>query len=87
MLIMFESLQENLSSALKTLRGRGKLSEANMRDGLALVQRALLEADVSVAIAKDFIGRVGQEAVGERVLKSLDPPSNWWASSTRSWST
>ncbi len=44
---MFESLQEGLSSALKTLRGKGKLTEANMRDGLALVQQALLEADVS----------------------------------------
>jgi signal recognition particle subunit SRP54 len=70
---MFESLQDNISSALRTLRGRGKLSESNMREGLALVQRALLEADVSVALAKDFIGRVGEQAVGERVLKSLDP--------------
>ena len=44
-----------------------------MREGLALVQRALLEADVSVSVAKDFIARVGEQAVGERVLKSLDP--------------
>ncbi|MGA2034930.1 MAG: signal recognition particle receptor subunit alpha, partial [Thermoguttaceae bacterium] len=70
---MFESLQENLRSALKTLRGRGRLSESNMRDGLALVQRALLEADVSVSVAKDFVGRVAEQAVGETVLKSLDP--------------
>ncbi len=70
---MFESLQENMLSALRTLRGRGRLTEANMREGLALVQRALLEADVSVAVAKDFIARVGQQAVGEHVLKSLDP--------------
>jgi signal recognition particle subunit SRP54 len=70
---MFESLQESLGSALKALRGRGSLSESNMRDGLKLVQRALLEADVSLPVVKDFIDRVSQQAVGERVLKSLDP--------------
>jgi signal recognition particle subunit SRP54 len=70
---MFESLQENLAGALKTLRGKGKLSESNMRDGLALVQKALLEADVSYGVVKDFIGRVSEKALGERVLSSLDP--------------
>jgi signal recognition particle subunit SRP54 len=70
---MFESLTENINSALGTLRGRGKLSESNMRDGLDLVQRALLEADVSFSVAKDFIDRVSEQAVGERVLKLLDP--------------
>jgi signal recognition particle subunit SRP54 len=70
---MFESLQENLSSALRTLRGRGKLTEANMREGLRLVEQALLEADVSFPVVKNFMGRVSQEAVGERVLKSLNP--------------
>ncbi len=70
---MFESLQEGLSGALKTLRGKGKLSESNMRDGLGLVQTALLEADVSYPVVKDFIGKVSQEALGERVLSSLDP--------------
>ena len=70
---MFESLQENLSSALRALRGRGRLTESNMRDGLQLVERALLEADVSLPVVKDFMGRVNQQAVGETVLKSLDP--------------
>jgi signal recognition particle subunit SRP54 len=70
---MFESLQENLSSALRTLRGRGRLTESNMHDGLHLVQRALLEADVSLPVVKDFMASVGEQAVGERVLKSLDP--------------
>lgn len=70
---MFESLHENLTSALRTLRGRGKLTEANMRDGLRLVQQALLEADVSFPVVKQFMDRVSQEAVGERVMKSLDP--------------
>ena len=70
---MFEALQDGLSSALKTLRGHGKLSEANMRDGLKLVERSLLEADVSFPVVREFMGRVSEQAVGERVLKSLNP--------------
>ena len=54
---MFESLTENINAAIGTLRGCGKLSESNMRDGLNQVQRALLEADVSFSVAKDFIAR------------------------------
>ena len=65
---MFESLQEGLSSALKTLRGKGKLTESNMRDGLDLVEKALLEADVSYSVVKDFMARVTEQAVGEKVL-------------------
>ncbi len=70
---MFESLQDSLGSAIKTLRGKGKLTEANMRDGLRLVQQGLLEADVSLAVVKEFMARVTEQAVGERVLKLLDP--------------
>ncbi|HJQ79105.1 MAG TPA: signal recognition particle protein, partial [Lacipirellulaceae bacterium] len=70
---MFEALQDGLSSALKTLRGHGKLSESNMRDGLKLVERSLLEADVSFPVVREFMGRVSDQAVGERVLKSLNP--------------
>jgi len=70
---MFEVLQESLNSAIRTLRGRGTLSESNMRDGLKLVERALLEADVSLLVAKDFVNRVSEQAIGERVLKSIDP--------------
>lgn len=70
---MFESLQDGLAGALKSLRGKGKLTESNMRDGLRLVQQSLLEADVSFSVVKDFMARVTEQAVGERVLKSLDP--------------
>ncbi len=70
---MFESLQEGLSSAFRSLRGRGKLTEANMRDVLGQVRTALLEADVSLPVVKDFIARVSEQALGEHVLKSLDP--------------
>jgi signal recognition particle subunit SRP54 len=70
---MFEALQDGLSSALKTLRGQGKLTETNMRDGLKLVERSLLEADVSFPVVREFMDRVSEQAVGERVLKSLNP--------------
>jgi signal recognition particle subunit SRP54 len=70
---MFESLQDSLSSALRALRGRGRLTESNMREGLQSVQRALLEADVSLPVVKTFMDRVNDQAVGETVLKSLDP--------------
>jgi signal recognition particle subunit SRP54 len=70
---MFDALQENLSTAFRSLRGKGKLSESNMRDGLRQVREALLEADVSLPVVKDFMQRVSEQALGERVLKSLDP--------------
>jgi signal recognition particle subunit SRP54 len=70
---MFESLQEGLSSALRTLSGKAKLTESNMRDGLRLVQQSLLEADVSFPVVKQFMDRVSEQAVGEQVLKSLRP--------------
>src|SRR5690606_5159408 len=70
---MSESLQEGLSSAFKTLRGQGKLTESNMRDGLKLVERSLLEADVNCQVVRDFMARVTEQAVGEKVLKSLNP--------------
>jgi signal recognition particle subunit SRP54 len=70
---MFEALQDGLSSALKTMRGHGKLSESNMRDGLKLVEKSLLEADVSFSVVRDFMSHVTEQAVGERVLKSLNP--------------
>jgi signal recognition particle subunit SRP54 len=70
---MFESLQENLRAALKTLQGKGKLTEANMRDGLRLVEQSLVEADVSYAVVQDFMADVSGRALGKRVLLSLDP--------------
>ena len=70
---MFEALSASLSSALQSLRGRGKLTEANMREGLAQVRTALLEADVSYDVADEFLNRVVAGATGARVLESLDP--------------
>ena len=70
---MLDSLQDGLRSALKTLRGKGRLTEANMREGLKMVENALLEADVSYSVVKDFMGDVTEKAVGQDVLKSLNP--------------
>jgi signal recognition particle subunit SRP54 len=70
---MFESLSEGLQSAFKSLRGKGKLTESNMRDGLQLVEQAMLEADVSYAVVQDFMEQVSQRALGQKVLLSLKP--------------
>lgn len=70
---MFESLQTGIQAAVKTLRGKGKLTEGNMRDALELVQQSLLEADVSYEVVQDFMKRVSERAMGRRVLLSLDP--------------
>jgi signal recognition particle subunit SRP54 len=70
---MFESLQDGLAGAFKTLRGRGTLSEANMREGLGLVEQSLLEADVSYSVVQEFMAKVSEKALGEKVLGSLKP--------------
>ncbi len=70
---MFEGIQRGLSEAFKKLRGRGRLTEANVRDGLREVRRALLEADVNFTVANDFINRVTERSVGQEVLRTLDP--------------
>lgn len=70
---MFESLTDKLTSALRNLRGVGKLSEENMADALKEVRAALLAADVHFKVAREFIDRVQQACVGQEVLKSVTP--------------
>src|SRR6266849_2494963 len=70
---MFEGIQRGLSEAFKKLRGRGRLTESNVRDGLREVRRALLEADVNFTVANEFIERVTEKSVGQEVLRTLDP--------------
>jgi len=70
---MFDSLQDGLKGAFKSLRGHGKLTEANMREGLKMVENSLLEADVSIDVVRTFMGRVTEQALGEKVLLSLRP--------------
>ena len=70
---MFESLSESLGSVFRKLSGKGKLSEANIEEGLQEVRRALLAADVSFKIVKDFIDKVKAAALGAEVLKTVNP--------------
>ncbi len=70
---MFEELSTKLEGVFKTLRGRGKLTEANVEEALKEVRRALLEADVNFRVVKDFIARVSEKALGQKVLTSITP--------------
>ncbi|GBD36423.1 Signal recognition particle protein [bacterium HR36] len=70
---MFETIQKALGNALQKLMGRGRLTEANIREGLEEVRRALLEADVNYHVAQAFIGRVAQKAIGQQVIRSINP--------------
>ncbi len=69
----FESLSEKLSAAFKKLRGKGRLNEADVKEAMREVRLALLEADVSYKVVKDFVKRVSERAVGQEVLESLSP--------------
>ena len=70
---MFETISERLSRTLGKLRGGARLTEENVGDALREVRRALLEADVALPVAREFLGRVRERAVGQEVLKSLTP--------------
>ena len=69
----FEGLTEKLSSAFKKLRNKGRLTEADVKEAMREIRLALLEADVSYKVVKDFIKRVTEKAVGSEVLESLTP--------------
>ncbi len=69
----FESLSEKLQNVFKNLRGKGKLSEADVKAALKEVKMALLEADVNFKVVKNFVASVQERAVGEEVLSSLTP--------------
>jgi len=70
---MFEALSDRLSGIVRGLTGRGRLSEDNVKESLRDVRRALLEADVQVGVAREFVANVEKRAIGEDVLKSLTP--------------
>ena len=70
---MFDTLSGNLGSVFDRLRGRGALSEADVREAMREIRVALLEADVALPVARDFINRVTEKAVGASVLKSVKP--------------
>ena len=69
----FEGLSDKLNGVFKRLKSRGKLTEADVKEAMREVKMALLEADVSYKVVKEFVGKVTERAVGEEVLKSLTP--------------
>ena len=69
----FESLADRLGSVFKKLRGKGKISESDLKEAMKEVKRALLEADVNFKVVKDFINGVSEKALGQNVLESLTP--------------
>ena len=69
----FEGLSEKLGGVFKRLKSRGKLTESDVREAMREVKMALLEADVSYKVVKDFVAKVTEKAVGEEVLTSLTP--------------
>src|SRR6476620_4269515 len=70
---MFSQLGDKLQDIFKDLRGHGSITEANINDALRQVRLALLEADVDFQVAKSFIARVKEKALGENVLRSVTP--------------
>ena len=69
----FESLTEKLSATFKRLRGKGRLSEADVKEAMKEIKMALLEADVNFKVVKNFVATVSQRAVGTDVMESLTP--------------
>jgi signal recognition particle subunit SRP54 len=70
---MFENLQERFGRVLDNVRGRGRLTEENIRDSMREVRMALLEADVALPVVRQFVDQVREKALGEAVMKSLTP--------------
>jgi signal recognition particle subunit SRP54 len=69
----FESLSEKLNGIFKKLRGKGRLSEADVKEAMRQVRMVLLEADVSYKVVKDFVKTVSEKAAGTEILESLNP--------------
>lgn len=72
----FEGLTEKLSSVFKRMRNKGRMTEADVKEAMREIRLALLEADVSYKVVKDFVQKVTQEAIGADVLESLTPAQN-----------
>ncbi|MCK0204217.1 signal recognition particle protein [Ornithobacterium rhinotracheale] len=70
---MFQSLQDKLDNALHTLKGHGHISEINVAETIKEIRRALVDADVSYKVAKDFTNKVKDKAIGQNVLTTLNP--------------
>ena len=69
----FDSLTDKLQNVFRKLRSKGTITEADVKEAMKEVKRALLEADVNFKVVKQFINSVSERAVGEEVLKGLNP--------------
>ena len=70
---MFDNLTDKFTDAIQSLSGKGTISEKNIEDALKDVRTALLEADVNFKVVKSFISDVKEEAIGEKVIRGVDP--------------
>ena len=70
---MFDQLSARLTEAIQRVTGRGRITEDNVRDTVRTIRMALLEADVALPVAKAFVDRVRDRALGEEVTRSLNP--------------
>ena len=70
---MFDSLSGKLQNVFKNLRGLGRISDSNVADSLREVRLALLDADVNFKVARDFVDRVKEKAIGQQVIQSIQP--------------
>ena len=70
---MFDELSQRFEDAVKNLRGQGSISETNVDGALKEVRRALLEADVSLPVVKDFVDEVRKKALGSEVVRGISP--------------
>src|SRR5437667_9232827 len=71
--LMFDTLTDKFNGIFRSLSGRGRISEENIREAMREVRTALLEADVNFKVVNDFTDHVLQKAVGQEVIKSLQP--------------
>ncbi|MDC7300377.1 signal recognition particle receptor subunit alpha, partial [Agathobacter ruminis] len=69
----FEGLADRLQNTIQKIRGKGKISEADVKEMMREVRLALLEADVNFKVVKEFVKKVSERAVGQEVMKSLTP--------------
>src|SRR5690606_16498236 len=70
---MFDNLSDKLSDAFRSIRGTNKISEDNIEETLKSVKTALLEADVNFKVVKEFVEKVKEQALGEKVVKGVNP--------------
>lgn len=70
---MFDNLSEKFNDAFKNITGKGSISESNIEDALKEIRTALLEADVNFKVVKEFVAKVKEDALGEKVLRGVNP--------------